>query len=211
MNTFVYLCDIDFPFEEGEITPSRREEILSCKDARVKREKGAVFALLRLALFHALELRIEDTDLKKLPSGKWVCSKCFFSLSHSREGAAVAVSLKDVGIDRAEADDRRFTQRLYEKITTPNERVFYGAHPEKTTVAALWTKKESLFKKEGGSAYLPFKIDTTGRACTTFYRNNAVVSVAGGEGNITVFVVTNQNGIVQIERVQSVFSEEEER
>ena len=196
MNTFVYLCDIDFPYEEGDIYPqSRREEIASCKNARVKREKGAAFALLRLALFHALGLRIEDSDLKKLPSGKWVCSQCFFSLSHSREGVAVAVSDKAVGIDRAEADDGRFTQRLYEKIATPSERKRYGIQPEKETVAALWTKKESLFKEEGGKVFLPAEIDTVGRACTTFTLKNAVVSVAGGEGNLKVFTVHHDKTI----------------
>lgn len=154
----VYIAQFPFKADNKKIfPPSRAEEIESCSDERVKRQKFYVWKLLEAALSKSLGLNIDNLDIRRTDSGKWECSKCCFSLSHSGNFVAVAVSQAPVGVDIEKFDKARFNRSLAEKITTERER---GDIQPPHGLAALWTKKEAIFKLSGGRAFIPKNIQT---------------------------------------------------
>ena len=150
---------------EGKIASHERaKEIESCTSSEVRRQKFAVWKLLERALFEALGLKIGELDLTRTENGKWECSACKFSLSHSGEVVAVAVSEEAVGVDVEKYDPPRFAP-LVEKIATADEyadlcRLKEGERGEALNV--LWTRKEALFKLRGGKTFLPKSVETQG-------------------------------------------------
>ena len=159
----VYVARFPFPVEEETVFPSARaEEIARCSNADVRREKYFVWKLLESALAGSFGLKIQALDIKRAENGKWGCSACCFSLSHSGNFVAVAVSEKPVGVDIEKIDEAHFTDALAEKITTVREREEYrSAAAPVAMLNALWTKKEAVFKLLGGKAFLPKNIEVS--------------------------------------------------
>lgn len=187
MPVFVYLSQLNT--EPSQIfPPAREEEIASCSNERVRLQKTAVWHVLQLGLQHACGLDIRDAAVQKTACGKWESAKCCFSLSHTDRGVAVAVSEKAVGVDREDLPNPKLTPALFERIASRAERARCGDVPTETEIAALWTKKEALFKRDGGSVFLPQRIDTAGENCVTFACGGAVVSAAG-DGELRVFML----------------------
>ena len=187
MAIYVYLAQLHGGGEEEIYPPARAEEIASCTNAAVRAQKTRVWQGLRAGMLHAYGLDLRQTDLHKTDCGKWVCSACCFSLSHTDEGIAVALSRAPVGIDREELGGNRFTQKLYDRIACPEERAVLGESPSAQTVARLWTAKESCFKQIGGRVFRPEKINTANGQFTSFYADGAVVTVTGRREEIRVF------------------------
>ena len=151
----VYVAHIPFKVDNKKITPARAEEIESCADERVRQQKFYVWKLLERALSQ-LGLSIEKLDIRRTDSGKWECPECFFSLSHSGNFVAVAVSGEPVGVDIEKFDEPRFNRSLAEKILTAREKGDISPND----LIALWTKKEAVFKLSGGKAFIPKNIET---------------------------------------------------
>ena len=160
----VYLAHVPFPVEDERIfPPARAEEINSCSHPDVRRNKYYVWKLLERALKLSLGLNLKELNAVCTENGKWECPSCCFSLSHSGDVVAVALSRKPIGVDIEKCDEARFNRALAEKITTAHERealekrgALQGAE-----LNALWTQKEAIFKLLGGRAFQPKNIEVS--------------------------------------------------
>lgn len=161
----VYVAKFPFPVETEKILPpARAAEIESCSNADVRRAKYYVWKLLENALMRTFGLKIEKLDLKRTNSGKWQCSECYFSLSHSGDFVAVAVSRKPIGVDVEKWEESRFTVAVANKIATRHEQEEIARLEESargTALNALWTKKEAIFKLIGEGSFQPKCIQTS--------------------------------------------------
>ncbi len=159
----VYVAAYPFPVDRKEILPAlRAEEIASCGSEAVRAAKYYVWKLLERAAAETYGLDIGGLGLRR-EGEKWVCAEFCFSLSHSGDCAAVALSHAPVGVDLEAADPSRFSPALRKKILTPREA--YGEEGLGEAARALranelWTRKEALFKLRGGTAFHPAQIET---------------------------------------------------
>lgn len=164
----VYVALFPFGIDDKKITPARAEEIENCANAEVKLQKFYAWKLLETALSRSFGLNIEELDLKRTENGKWECSACCFSLSHSGNAVAVAVSDGPVGVDIERLDKSRFTLSLAERIATEREMEEMGRKKDfARALNGLWTKKEAIFKLLGGRAFLPKAIETSDYSTVT--------------------------------------------
>lgn len=165
----VYVARYPFPVEDDKIAPPmRRKEIDGCSNPKVREQKYYVWKLLESALMRSFGMKIDELNLRKTQSGKWECDACHFSLSHSEDIVAVAVSSKPVGVDIEKCDPSRFTDDFAVKIATQAERMEMSPLNEQgEALNALWTKKEAIFKMSGGNAFVPTDIETSRHATAT--------------------------------------------
>lgn len=144
----VYVAEIPQTEVIGKLIPrSRQKEIESVANFDKKREKYFVWKLLEYALKKSFSKEISKVKLKKNSSGKWVCSDCFFSLTHSERAVCVAVSNSSVGVD-VEKIQKQIVDISKEILSEEEyEEYFAVADLDKPAfLADAWTKKESLFK-----------------------------------------------------------------
>lgn len=178
----IYVAEIPEECAFGPVFPAlRQEEIAGCKNPAVKRQKYAVWKLLEYGLQRSFGYGIERLSFVRDAGGKWRCDGCEFSLSHSKNAVAVALSRKPVGVD-IEAADAIKDVRLAKKILTAKEYAAYSqlSAGREEFLLRRWTEKESLFKKSGGKSFRPSKTETQGQALKT-----ERVAVAGKEYFLT--------------------------
>ena len=160
----VYAAKFPFDVESKEIyPPERANEIESCSNEQVRLSKYYVWKLLESALMRTFGLKIKKVTFTKNQSGKWECGDCCFSLSHSGNLVAVALSRKSVGVDIERKDTARFDEKIAQKILTEREEEEVKQLDENARGAALnllWTKKEALFKQGGEGAFNPRNVET---------------------------------------------------
>ncbi len=145
------------------IPAERNDEIQRVSNARIRAEKYAVWKLLEYALERSFGYKMSDVHFEKTENGKWICDKCEFSLSHCDGAVAVATSRAPVGVD-VETARQISRDRFAQHVLTENEKTLYeeSADTEKESfLLGVWTKKESIFKREGGKSLSPSSIDTT--------------------------------------------------
>lgn len=149
------ICDEIYP-------PQRAEEIEKTGSEKAKREKIAVWRLLLAAIDRKFGFKPEELDFSKTESGKWICDKLWFSLSHSRGASAVIVSDKPCGIDveykvdfLKKSADKSFIEGFLDRIGESSKDLETLSAEE---VLSLWTKKESLYKMTGEGIFSPKKI-----------------------------------------------------
>ena len=151
----VYVALIPEGLEKEELSsPLRQAEIDGVSNPQVKLEKYCVWKLLERALKKSYALNAKNVTFKKLETGKWVCDRCEFSLSHSKNAVCVALSKSPVGVD-IEAINPTKVNAL-EKVLTESELSRYEKLDESEKVNFLfnaWTKKESLFKTKNKSSF----------------------------------------------------------
>ena len=166
---------------EGVLPLARREEIAGCSNESVKRQKYAVWKLFEYGLKRTFGYAIDNLELTRGASGKWQCNACEFSLSHSGNVVAVALSRKPVGVDIEGV--YAVKAALAKKILTEEEHVAYSALTENREeyLSRKWTEKESLFKRSGGRAFQPSKISVLGQNLKT-----ERITAADGEYFLTV-------------------------
>ena len=160
----VYVARIPFVVESEEIfPPERAKEIETCSNEKVRQSKYYVWKLLESALMRSFGLKMKDVHFTQTASGKWECPECCFSLSHSGDLVAVALSQNSIGVDVEKKDEARFTETLAKKILTEREEKAYSGLEQTARSAALnaiWTKKEALFKCTGEGAFIPRNVET---------------------------------------------------
>lgn len=156
--------DCDF---ETVLPTARRKEIASCSNLSVKKQKYAVWKLLEYALKRTFGYDIRKLQFVKGDNGKWTTSACEFSLSHSNQAVAVALSRKSVGLD-IEAI-AAVKDELSTRILNDDELTVYSAlsGDKDEYLSRKWTEKESLFKKSNEKSFCPSKIDTDGQNLRT--------------------------------------------
>ena len=157
----VYISAIPQKLQIQPVVPKKREkEIRLAKSEKVKREKFWAWKTLAYALFEKFHCPIAKLRLKKTRSGKWVSKRGYFSISHSNGVVAVALSNFEVGVDiegidpfmKKIAEEKDFL-RLKDKILAQGERI-----EGREELLSAWTKKESLYKKNGTGGFVPRKI-----------------------------------------------------
>jgi len=171
----VYIRKMPFDVASKDIFPVERlVEIDDAGNGKVRTQKYYAWKLLELAMSEVFGLDMSDSGISKA-DGIWCCNSCKFSISHSGEYLAVAISTHPVGIDIEEADMERF-DAIRHKILHPKEESLCR------DLCILWTCKESIFKKLNKKIFVPRKINTLEHNCYSrklmFDDKNFVVSVA---------------------------------
>lgn len=163
VHTDLYIAELPTG-EIGKVEcPVRGAQIDSAKNERVKRERYFAWRLLEHAVWHSKGKSLQEIELSLSPSGKWESPHLFLSITHSKDLVAVALSNAPVGIDLEPIGSPR-PERFAERVLTEEEMAEYRSTEECDRLALIyrkWTEKESLFKKEGGTAFIPKEIDTT--------------------------------------------------
>lgn len=161
----VYIADIPSNREIGKAYPAERDlEISVCYSATLAKQRYFVWELLSYALEQTIGKSVKEANLYKDENGVWRCKEIFFSLSHSKNALAVAVSDYPVGVD-IELLDGRFNDKLASRILTETElkqyEQFYDitdlfedkpfektqAFKKAAFLCQCWTQKESIFKQ----------------------------------------------------------------
>lgn len=145
----VYYARIPGPIKFDRLYPEERyQEILNSKHPRVKKEKYYVWKLLEIAIERSLFIKFSSLKFNKLETGKWVCDKCYFSLSHTDGLVVVAVSKKPIGID-VEMINRSLIDCSHLILNNKETKAFNTLKEEDKNyfLLSLWTKKEAMFKQ----------------------------------------------------------------
>ena len=159
----VYAAAIPPDLEVGSVCSPAREQLLRETAApALKRQRYFVWHLLEYAAQHSLGLDPEALAFEKRPEGRWVCPDFFFSLSHTEDAVAAAVSRSPVGVDVESLPifARRFASKpehctdLLRRIAAPEELTGCDGR-EAETLLRLWTGKESLFKYRQDGVFVP--------------------------------------------------------
>lgn len=140
--------------------PIRQKEIDACGSEKVQREKYYAWKLLEYALDRTFGKKMKKLNFVKEDNGRWSCEGCEFSLSHSHNAVAVAISRKRVGVD-VELFAPPRVQGVAEKILNDEEFALYQTAEDKDAfLLEKWTQKECIFKRFDERAYLPKQTDT---------------------------------------------------
>lgn len=161
----VYIAEIPTVVERSTLTNQQRErEIAACTSPKVQREKYCVWKLLEYAAYQSFGIKADVAVFKKNDNGKWTSPNFYFSLSHSHNAVAVAVSSARVGVDIECFSGKFWT--IKDKYLTAEEKMEFNVCQEEERLAFLaekWTRKESVFKADIGilgTAFQPKKIQT---------------------------------------------------
>lgn len=146
----------------SDIYPSiRAKEIDSVSNRTVKAQKIAVWNLLELAIKTFYNLDMKDLTFTKNSFGKWQTDGFYFSLSHTKNLVCVAISDLPVGVDVENFSEFikkiKNEEDLFNKITAKEEKELYKS-PSISRLSAIWTQKESIYKKSGEGVFNPSKI-----------------------------------------------------
>ncbi len=158
----VYYADIsniDSDYK-GILPFSRQEEIDQVTNLKVKKQKYFVWKLLEYALKRTFGYDIDKINLVKSDSGKWVCDKCYLSLTHSENMVAVALSRSPVGVDAELVKEHN--KEYLKRILCQEELECLSALPDKEQNEYLlnkWCEKESIYKYQEERVFSPQKIN----------------------------------------------------
>jgi phosphopantetheinyl transferase len=163
IKTYVYYAKIPKKYTLEKVYPlSRQKEIDSVTNIKVKEQKYFVWKLLSVSLNHLFGLDIKQFNMRKKPSGKWVSKDIYFSLSHSKNVVAVAISCEPVGVDLQAMVDLR--GKLENKALTKKEKQEFNLLQEEQKQEYLitkWAQKESVFKMKNRLVFKPSKIQAS--------------------------------------------------
>lgn len=176
--------DINIPLHPSE----RYDEIIRCKNEKVKQEKYLVWKLLEQVVTKYINLDFANLKFTKTDNGQWVCPDFYFSLSHTDGLVCVAVCKHSVGVDAEPL--QRVSERLATRILTARELSDYrelSPCDKNRFLLCAWVKKESIFKKSGGEKLLPGSIEIsehhTELKCVEVEGREYVISVSGNYGD----------------------------
>ena len=144
----IYISEIPDKLDiKAVYPPERASYIFSSSNLKKQKERYWVWKTLEEAAKRSFGLKIEDVMFSN-DAGKWKCNSFHFSLSHSENVVAVAVSNHNCGID-IECFDRLRNMspeqilKLSQRICTYKELASIDASED---VISIWTKKESIYK-----------------------------------------------------------------
>lgn len=167
----IYIAEIPQREPVADITCDlRSREIEKISNPTVRREKYFAWKLLGYGLDRSLGLKIDDLTFTATPGGRYSCDKVEFSISHSKNALAVAISRKPIGVDIQEKSVS-CREGMAERIMNEKELEAYMALPsgEKDGyLIKVWTAKEALFKAAHLENFVPSEYDTTAETCKYF-------------------------------------------
>ena len=162
----VYAAAIPPELAVGPVaSPARNRVLAETRNLSLLRQRYLVWHLLEYAARHSLGLDPAALVFEKTPEGRWFCPDFEFSLSHTADAVAVAVSRAPVGVDleslplfqqRYKADPA-LCMRMLRHVAAASE--LSGVEGRETeTLLRLWTGKESLFKQHQTGFFSPTEI-----------------------------------------------------
>ncbi|MCB9498028.1 MAG: 4'-phosphopantetheinyl transferase superfamily protein [Erysipelotrichaceae bacterium] len=141
----IYVAKYPFECDENISCQKRSDEIKKCRNEEVKKQKFYVWKLLEFALQKSLSLDANSLNFIKKENGKWIVDKCYFSLSHSGNLVAVAISDSPVGIDIQKHVLLNITPKLLDLVLSKEEIIKYP-HITNEKLLEMWSIKECAFK-----------------------------------------------------------------
>lgn len=145
----------------------RQRDIDSISNVKVRREKYYVWRLLEYAIKNSLGADASRLCFTKGENRKWFCEGFEFSLSHSGDALAVAISDKPVGVD-VERIRVKSADRLADFVLTESERAEYEkiADCERDEwLIRKWCAKEAIFKSLDKDSFKPTTIEISEFFC----------------------------------------------
>ena len=168
--TNVYIAALPKDLPIGNLCcQERMNEIEKVSNERVKREKYFVWKLLCYGLKHSFDLDEQNLNFLKSEEGAWKLNGVEFSLSHSDDALAVAVSQTPIGIDVERVHKPR-SNRMAEYMMNEQELEKFNLVPTEEREAHLieiWTAKEAIFKSQKSQNFIPKQIDTLSHSTKT--------------------------------------------
>lgn len=146
-------------YKDNKILPHFTQcEIERVGNNKVKEQKRAAYGLLRYAIKKFLNRDEDFVSFSKTANGKPVCPDFFFSISHSHDLVAVAISSQSIGIDIEMVDNNKNLANLKSTILCQDEENAKTLSMKELT--SFWVKKEAIFKQKGGKTFIPRQINT---------------------------------------------------
>jgi phosphopantetheinyl transferase len=164
MNTpFLQVFTAKIPnYKDEPIYPlARQQEIAAVKSEKTRAEKYGVWKLLQYAVEKTFSRPFDDFVFTKNENGKWVCEEFYFSLSHSKNAVAVALSSLPVGVDIQKNEPLRDI-KIASKILTDTELETAKnllKNEMNAYLVGIWTKKEVAFKRGDEKIFTPKTIE----------------------------------------------------
>lgn len=153
----VYFSQIPEQVSFENIYPTERNlEITNTTNLEIKKEKYWAWKTLEYAVLRSFAISIEELNPCKLPNGKWISDKCYFSISHSDGLVAVAVSTDVVEIDIENKNNfiKKFDGKEKELNKIFGTKKVYSLDE----LIKIWTQKEATFKASKSKIFVPKKI-----------------------------------------------------
>ncbi|MFA7032029.1 MAG: 4'-phosphopantetheinyl transferase superfamily protein [Bacilli bacterium] len=156
----VYVVKYPFECDERISCQKRLDEIEKCHSEEVKKQKFYVWKLLEFALQNSLSFDANNLNFVKKENGKWIIDECYFSLSHSGNLVAVALSDSPVGVDIQKRVLLKITPKLLELVLSKSEITKYP-HIANDKLLEMWSIKECAFKISEEKTFIPrhFTVD----------------------------------------------------
>ena len=154
-------------FTEPLLCIERQREVDGISNEKAQREKYYVWRLLEYAIKNSLGADASRLCFTKGKNRKWSCEGFEFSLSHSGDALAVAISDMAVGIDVEKIRVRK-AERMVEYMLTQDERTEYESVSENARdewLIGKWCAKEAIFKSQNKDVFSPSKIETSEFFC----------------------------------------------
>lgn len=173
MTANIYIAKVK-DFENNTVLPIYVEEKINSLPTFVSNQKRAAYGVLRKAIKEIVDTDDDFSHIYKNSNGKPVSTKYNFSISHSKEIVAIALSDANIGIDIEKINTAKNINKLSstilhtEEIIPRNYNEFYK----------LWTKKEAIFKLYGEKIFIPKNINTKKEKTKTFFIEDYCLSVA---------------------------------
>lgn len=165
---FIYIATIE-EFKDYDILPSFAiKEIAKTTNEKVINQKRAVWGLLNKAVKEKFGFIDDFSHIEKNKNGKPISNKYFLSISHSKDIVAVAIANENIGIDIEKIDSTKNINKIKKYILSEDEEIL-----NIEDLFKIWTKKEALFKFEGGEKFIPKNIKISNIASKNFIFTNA--------------------------------------
>lgn len=164
-----------------KVNKQRRNKILRCKNEKDKLRSLIAGLLLRFALEqegidyeksefiygeHGKPMLLHYKYMEEAMDIRKSSKKVFFSLTHSQDGVACAISDENIGIDLEQTNRTLFSKdrqeqllSMVKRICTQRECVYFSNLPKEKRIKAyveLWTRKESFAKADGRGMAIGF-------------------------------------------------------
>lgn len=188
----VFVATFPFEVKEDIYCLERKNEIENVKNEDIKKQKFYVWKLLEIALNKYLNLDLADIKFTHLSSGKWLCNKCNFSLSHSDNVVCVALSDVPVGVD-IQVEKNIEKKDLFKKhLLNDNE---LKRIPD-DYLLETFVMKEAMFKESNEVNFVPKNFDILSTQKCQFYNltiDNKTYKLAVCCDNIKLLEIDSNN------------------
>ena len=181
---YVFIAPVKM-FKDNTVLPKyTTKELKKITNKSLISQKVAAYGLLKYAVEEILRIQDDFANLKKTKTGKPVSKNYNFSISHTPDLIAVALSKCNVGIDLELVDERQDFRLLKKSMLNQDETIEIGNLLDSYNV---WTKKEAIYKYKDEKCFNPKQIKIDDVACKTieleYESEKYVLSVASKNVN----------------------------